>query len=390
MTGLEVVNLGIGRSWTPEEESYLEDKWGTISIKGIAKSLNRSENAVIVRSQRMGLGAFLESGDYITWNQLQIALGMGTSGSGYKMISWVQNRDFPLHTKRIRSNSFKIVFLDEFWSWAEKNKAFLDFSKFEPCALGEEPAWVQEKRRQDYSDRLQIKNAPWTSHEDEKLIRLVRKQRYGFRELSQMMKRTEGAIQRRLTDLGIKDRPVKADNHTNWTDEEFAVLGQMIIAGKKYEQMAAVIGKSVKAIRGRVYQMYITENLDKVREMIGSGPWGSGRPERKIKQYLLMNLEEKAQTKELMTRLAAIIRNQYKQNFDDCDYWQKDLCQHWEGYCTVGETDCDNCVSFQRIKSQYCKRCGKEFLERKENLYCKDCREARKKQYLKKKALLDR
>ncbi|MFW6676673.1 hypothetical protein ACOAOT_03320 [Lacrimispora sp. AGF001] len=114
---------------------------------------------------------------------------------------------------------------------------------------------------------------------------------------------------------------------------------------------------------------------------------GIGRPERKIKQYLLMNLEEKAQTKELMTRLAAIIRNHYKQNFDDSDYWQKDLCQHWKGYCMAGETDCDSCVSFQRIRLQYCKRCGKEFLERKENLYCKDCREARKKQYLKKLAV---
>lgn len=159
---------------------------------------------------------------------------------------------------------------------------------------------------------------------------------------------------------------------------------------KKYEQMADVVAKSVKAIRGRVYQMYLTESLDKVREMIGSGPWGAGRPERKIKQYLQMSLEEKAQTKALITRLAAIIRNQYKQNFEDCDYWQKDICQHWDGYCTAGETDCDSCLSFQRIKPQYCKRCGKEFLERKENLYCKDCRDARKKQYLKKMAILDK
>ncbi len=382
--------MGIGRNWTPEEESYLEEKWGTISVKGIANKLNRSENAIIVRSQRMGLGAFLESGDYITWNQLQIALGMGTSGSGYKMISWVQNRDFPIHTKRIRSNSFKVVFLAEFWPWAEKNQAFLDFSRFEPYALGEEPAWVQEKRRQDCAGRRQIKATPWTPSEDEKLIRLVKKQKYGFRELSQMMGRTEGAIQRRLTDLKIKDRPVKADNHTQWTDEEFEVLGQLIIAGKKYEQIADVINKSVKALRGRVYQMYLTESLDKVRGMIGSGPWGTGRPGRKIKQYLLMNLEEKTQTRELLIRLAAIVRNQYKQNFEDCDYWQKDICQHWDGYCTVGETDCDSCLSFQRIRPQYCKRCGKEFLERKESLYCKGCRDARKKQYLKKMMVLDR
>lgn len=228
-----MICFGVGRKWTPGEESYLEEKWGTISIKGIAKNLNRSENAVIVRSQRMGLGAFLLSGDYITWNQLMIALGMGLSGSGYKMTSWVKNRNFPVHTKRIRNNSFKVVFLDEFWLWAEKNQVFLDFSRFKPYALGEEPAWVQGKRRLDCEARRQIKATPWTSSEDEKLIRLVKKQKYGFRELSQMMGRTEGAIQRRLTDLGVKDRPIKAGNHTNWTDEEFALLGQMIVAGKK-------------------------------------------------------------------------------------------------------------------------------------------------------------
>jgi hypothetical protein len=280
--------------------------------------------------------------------------------------------------------------LDEFWLWAEKNQAFLDFSRFEPYAMGEEPAWVQEKRRQDYAERRQIKATPWTSSEDEKLIRLVKKHTYGFRELSQMMGRTEGAIQRRLKDLGIKDRPVKADNHIKWTDEEFEILGEMIISGKKYEQMADILKKSVKSIRGRVYQMYLTESLDKARAMIGTGPWGIGRPERKIKQYLLMSQEEKEQTRQLVTRLTAIIRNQYKQFFDQSDYWQKEICRLWEGYCTAGETDCDSCISFERIKPQFCKRCGKKFLERRENLYCKECREARKKQYLKKMAVLDR
>ena len=336
----------------------------------------------------MGLGAFLESGDYITWNQLQIALGMGASGSGYKMVSWVQNRNFPLHTKRIRSNTFKVVYLDEFWEWAEKNQTFLDFSRFEPYSLGMEPVWVQEKRRQDYSGRRQVKMTPWTTSEDKRLARLVKKQQYGFRELSQMMGRTEGAIQRRLTDLEIIDRPLKADNTIKWIDTEFTLLGEMIIEGKRYEQMSEVLVKSVKAIRGRVYQMYLTENLDKVRDMIGNGPWGTGRPERKIKHYLQMNQEEKAQTKDLLTRLAAIIRNQYKQCFDQSDYWQKELCKLWDGYCTAGESNCDECTSFQRIKPQYCKRCGKTFYERKQNHICKPCRSFRRNQYLRKVAVL--
>jgi len=263
--------MGAGRAWTAEEIEYLNEKWGTASITRIAKVLNRSKNAVIVKKNRLKLGAFLESGDYITWNQLLTALGYGSTGCRYKMKSWVENRGFPMRMKRVKNKVYKIVLIDDFWKWAKQNQMFLDFSNFELCALGAEPDWVKEKRRADIDSRRQFKNTPWTKAEDEKLIALVRKQKYGFRELSLIMRRTEGAIQRRLTDLGIKDRPVKADNMVRWTEEELELLGQLIAAGKKYEQMADAIGKSVKAIRGRVHRMYLTENLDAVRGMIGMG-----------------------------------------------------------------------------------------------------------------------
>lgn len=382
--------MGIGRNWTPEEEAYLEEKYGVVSIKHIAKTLNRSETAIVIRSQRMGLGAFLDAGDYVTWNQIQIAIGLGDSSSGYKTISWIKNRDFPIHTKRVKNNSFKVVYLEEFWIWAEKNKDFLNFSGFEPLALGMEPSWVAEKRRNDYQMRRRIKKTPWEPAEEEHLIRLVKQQKYGFMELSGMLNRTEGAIQRRLTELGIKDRPVKADNTVKWTEDEFQILGDMIAAGKRYEQMSETIGKSVKAIRGRVYMMYLTENLDKARELMDGGAFGNNRPERKIKQWNAMNTEERTQVRELMTRLSAIVRDQYKQCFEDCDYWQKDMCQNWDGVCTVGESNCDECVSFQRIRPQNCKRCGKTFFERHENFYCGPCREARRRQHMRKLAVLDR
>jgi hypothetical protein len=54
--------------------------------------------------------------------------------------------------------------------------------------------------------------------------------------------------------------------------------------------------------------MYLTENLDKVRAMIGQGPWGTGRPERRIKHYLQMDENERRQTKELITRLAETLQ----------------------------------------------------------------------------------
>ena len=47
------------KQWTEKEEAYLQDKWGTVSIKGLSKALGRSENAIIVRAQRLGCSAHL-------------------------------------------------------------------------------------------------------------------------------------------------------------------------------------------------------------------------------------------------------------------------------------------------------------------------------------------
>lgn len=44
------------KKWTQAEENYLQEAWGKTSLKSIAKHLGRSENAVIVRIQRLGLG----------------------------------------------------------------------------------------------------------------------------------------------------------------------------------------------------------------------------------------------------------------------------------------------------------------------------------------------
>ncbi len=88
-------------------------------------------------------------GDYVTLNQLVTAFNR-TGSYSYKMISWVENRGLPVHNQRVQQNTFRVVYLKEFWTWAEKNRSFLDFSKLEPLAFGEEPAWVAEQRKRDF------------------------------------------------------------------------------------------------------------------------------------------------------------------------------------------------------------------------------------------------
>ena len=69
--GLQSYHAG----WTKAEEQFLQDQWGVMSIPAIAKRLNRSVEAVVVRKNRLGLGPVLFGGDYISMNQLTGACG---------------------------------------------------------------------------------------------------------------------------------------------------------------------------------------------------------------------------------------------------------------------------------------------------------------------------
>lgn len=381
------------RTWKPEELLYLEERWGEVSIPSMAKRLNRTPNAVIVKAQRMGLGPALLGGDYITLNQLVKAVTGLKNVYSYHLTSWVKNRGLPIHTRRVNKNSFRVVYIDEFWEWAEKNRSFIDFSKMEPLALGLEPDWVAEQRRKDYHAFSLQRKDPWTSAEDAYLLDLLKKQQYSYKELSEILHRSAGAIQRRCTDLGTKYRPVKADNHSAesaWTEEDYQILADGIRNGDSYTAIGNIIGKSEKAIRGKVYFVYLTERADKVRAMMGNGKWGDGAPEPTVKQAIHLSRTRTAVKKDLAT-LAGLLK--YRMNELGYDpYWQRFMCMNWDDFdgCAAGCTDCDSCTEFRRIREQYCARCGCTFYERAENRFCPDCRKARKKQAQRKWSILNK
>lgn len=372
----------MSKPWTKEECEYLDENWGVISIPSIAQNLHRSVTAVKIKASKKHLGPVLENGDYISLNQLIVAVTGLKQSNTYHMTSWVEKRGLPVHKKKVNQCTFRVVYIEEFWEWAEKNRSFLDFSKMEPLILGKEPAWVAEQRKKDFeSFALQRKDA-WTSAEDERLSFLLKQQKYGYAELSEMLKRSTGAIQRRCNDLNLKDRPIKADTHGSkalWTDEMYDILVTGICNGDSYNSIARTIGKSEKAIRGKVYTVYLTENADKIRKMINGGKWGDGAPTPTVKQA--KNLSQyKAEVKQEISALVNTLK--YRMNkLGYGSYWQREMCMNWDDYkgCKAGCKNCDDCIEFVRIKTQYCARCGADFYERAKNRFCPQCRRARKK-----------
>lgn len=383
------------RNWTTEEVEYLTSAWGNVSVKNITKHLSRSVYSVLNKVNKLKLGAFLSCGDrYVTLSYLSEAVYGNQSSGGYIKISWAQNRGLSLHTICRQKEKFEVVYIDEFWEWAYKNQSFLNFSKFEKYYLGVEPDWVDKKRRTDIRHSHKFITSPWTAVEDERLKKFLAGHKYSYRELSILLNRTEGAIQRRILDLGIKERPVKANNHIKWTAEEIKKLGEMIKSGYKYEEMSDVLDKSAKAIRGRVFDYYLTERLDKVRAYIGNGQFGDNLPDRPLKYKRLMTDEDKDEMNVLLSALAGLINCIAIANSDVgeeySEFWQKDMCLNWDDVkgCLACKNNCDSCTLFRRIPAQYCKRCGKDFFERKQNIFCSACRTARLHQAQKKYAIL--
>lgn len=129
---------------------------------------------------------------------------------GYTSNRLIQN-GLPVKWHRVKKNRFRVIDIEDFWKWAEKNKSLLDFSRFDKYTLGAEPDWVDEKRKADFK-KLQLHgqhNAAWTKAEDDKLRYLLEKNRYTYSELAQELRHSEGAIKRRILDLGIETRPVR-------------------------------------------------------------------------------------------------------------------------------------------------------------------------------------
>ncbi len=374
--------MGQARNWTPEEKAYLQENWGTASFKSISKKLGRSVAAIQLKANRMGLGPFLEAGDYVTFHQLSLALGYGTSDK-YFLKSWVKDRGLPIHNKRRGKSTVRVVYLDEFWRWAEKNRSFLDFSKMEPLILGAEPDWVAEQRKKDYTAYGMQRKDAWTPVEDSRLKMLLSQHRYTWAEVSEMMHRSCGAIARRCRDLGIKDRPVAmplTGRQATWTEKDIEILAEGIRHGDSYAAIGKAVGRSEKCVRSKVYNIYLTEQADKVREMLGDGQWGTGAPEVDVKHGFYLS-RTRQQVRRDLSVLDALLR--YRMNELGYDpYWQRFMCQHWHDIkgCTAGGKDCDDCAHFLRIRPQYCARCGATFYEREDNRFCKNCRTARKKQ----------
>ena len=289
--------MGRGKTWSADELNYLRENWGNMSLHTIAQKLGRSDNAVKLKVVRNGMGAFLDNGLYITFNQLANAIGIS-----YKKKDQLIKNGFPIKYRRVCKSRFAIVYIEDFWKWAEQHKELIDFSKMPLNTLGKEPAWVKEARTANFQG--QHKCSPWTAAEDARLVQMLKCYKYYIDDIAVALNRTEGAVKRRMLDLKISYRPLKHPTKP-WTEAEIIKLLEMRSAGHGWGSIGKELGRSSVSCSGKF------DNL--------ANPYYTKRSTRNSKAAL-----------------------------SDC--FQRSMCEHWHraSGCDVNGTNCDSCEYFCR------------------------------------------
>ena len=240
--------------WTKEEEEYMEDHWGSVSVPAIAARLNRSIDAVKVRATGLGLGSFLESGDgYITLQVLYKTL-RGANNMDKSFISAAKKRGLSIKHKKVQKSKARIVYINDFWEWAEKNKDFANLSRLPKNIFGVEPEWADKQREIDRKNSEYSRRIPWTRADDQKLKDMLATKRFTVREISLSMKRTQAAIYARIKNLRIKDHPVPTKDKP-WSEEELATLVEKYDAGYIADVISEDIDRSVYQIKKQLSRM---------------------------------------------------------------------------------------------------------------------------------------
>ncbi|PHV72158.1 hypothetical protein CS063_01395 [Sporanaerobium hydrogeniformans] len=245
--------MGRGKKWTKEEIEFLEESYGQLSVEAIANRLNRTLSSIDNKSYRLGLGAIADAGEYITFNRVAQVLYKKPNSS---CRDYLIAHGIPVKKKKFITTTFLIVYPKDLWKWLKENKDKVNFKYMEPGDFGyPEPKWADIKRQSDKAN-AKFNGRPWSRSEEKQLIFLVNQYKYTNRQLSVLLNRTECAIYRKLIELKVMARPLRADPHSVWTKEQIDLLLQLKAQGYNYHDIALKLGnKSVKAIKGKLERM---------------------------------------------------------------------------------------------------------------------------------------
>lgn len=239
-----------GKPWTEEQKNFLIDNFGRMSYKAIANSeiIQRKPSAVQQMRRTLKLGDSRTSDEYLTVSYLSKQLNIE-----WKTVKrWGEKHGLKI-TKRNLTNKMLVtrVKLSTFWKWAKEHTNLIKWNKFEEGALGLEPTWVKEARKIYRETHPEKEGLPWTN-EDDILLTSYRKIGLTIPQIAKNMKRSERAIDGRLTVIEAERKKKKT-----WDEKELERLKKFVKEGLTSKQIAEKMEITIPMVEG-ARERYIT------------------------------------------------------------------------------------------------------------------------------------
>lgn len=219
------------KRYTKEEDEYIEEKWGQISLQAIAKKLGRSKEAIESRGYKLGLGGSTYIADMLTTGDCAKIVGVDIT----TINNWIKSFGLKAKLKKVNVKSVYRIDMNDFAKFLESHQHLWNGLNVEQYALGIEYDWLIAKRKKDREKVTHKNNSAWTLTEERKAIDYFRKG-LSCTEISPLLNRTVIALRKKRADFirrgidGIESAPVWTDwqkafvikNWTKMTTEDIA------------------------------------------------------------------------------------------------------------------------------------------------------------------------
>ncbi len=240
------------RSWTKEDEEEFSDLWGTMSIEALANRLNRSVFSLKVKAIRMGLGSMIRNNtEVLTISDIVDILNVTRDN----IMTW-SRKGLKVKNKKVTDiYHYYYVEWEDLIEFLKNNQDLWDSSKVDLYMLGEEYDWLVEKRKRDIYNKPNLYKK-WTDSQKNMAISYF-KIGLSYEEIGQKINRSTGAVRDFLNANGffISDR-------YKWSLEDEQYLKENL-NNMTYKELAEYLNKNTKQIEYKVYK----EGLKKVRTL---------------------------------------------------------------------------------------------------------------------------
>ena len=246
-----IVILSSKRNWTKEEEDTLRRVWGSKSIESISRTLHRSVYSLKVKANKLHLGPMYgNDAMYLTIPMISDMLKVSYDTVN---ITW-RKLGLKIEEKILtKSKKYYGVSWDNLILFLKNNQDRWDSKKLDIFSFGEEEEWLLRKREKD-SITKNNSYRRWSEEEIEEVKRLFLVEKKNYEEIALLVNRSSSAVQRLLRSMGYQYRlPMY------WSGEELLYLKDNC-NDKSYLEISKHLGRSVRAVKNKVYQMKYKNN----------------------------------------------------------------------------------------------------------------------------------